>query len=92
MYIPIKNNSWIYSSGGQFAVDRESIRQFPKVFYQEIYNWIMALGPGNNSDDFTSLVDSTKTPRGGFSTASFENMYSDGQCRFFFGLECILQP
>ena len=45
--------------------------------YQEIYNWIMALGPGNNSDDFTSLVDSTKTPRGCFSTASFENMYSD---------------
>ena len=39
MYIPIKNNSWIYSSGGQFAVDREKIRQFPKVFYQEIYNW-----------------------------------------------------
>ena len=39
MYIPIKNNRWIYSSGGQFSVHRESIRQFPKVFYQEIYNW-----------------------------------------------------
>ena len=37
----------------------------------------MALGPGNNSDDFASLVDSSKTPRGGFSGASFENMYSD---------------
>lgn len=38
-YIPIINNRWIYSSGGQFSVRRESIRQFPKVFYQEIYNW-----------------------------------------------------
>ena len=45
--------------------------------YQEIFNWIMALGPGNDTDDFMDLVDSTKKSTGAFSGASFENMYSD---------------
>jgi hypothetical protein len=45
--------------------------------YQEIYNWIMDLGPGRDTDDFMDLVDSTKQSSGAFSNASFENMYSD---------------
>jgi len=45
--------------------------------YQEIFNWILQLGPGNDTDDFMNLVDSTKTTTGTFSNANFENMYSD---------------
>ena len=28
--------------------------------YQEIFNWIMALGPGHDTEDFRELVGSTK--------------------------------
>ena len=45
--------------------------------YQEIYNWIIQLGPGYDTDDFKSLVDSKQTVTGKFSNASFEDMYSD---------------
>jgi hypothetical protein len=45
--------------------------------YQEIFNWIMALGPGNDTEDFRDLVGSTKNATNVFSNASFENMYSD---------------
>ena len=45
--------------------------------YQEIYNWIIQLGPGYDTDDFKSLVDSKQTSTGKFSNASFEDMFSD---------------
>ena len=45
--------------------------------YQEIYNWIMDLGPGRDTDDFRDLVDSRENVNGVFSSADFENMYSD---------------
>ena len=45
--------------------------------YQEIFNWIMALGPGDDTEDFRDLVGSTKNATNAFSNASFENMYSD---------------
>ena len=45
--------------------------------YQEIFNWIMSLGPGRDTDDFADLVGSTKNNRGTFSNASFDLMYSD---------------
>lgn len=45
--------------------------------YQEIYNWIIQLGPGYDTDDFKSLVNSKQTSTGKFSNASFEDMYSD---------------
>ena len=45
--------------------------------YQEIFNWIMALGPGDDTEDFRDLVGSTKNATNVFSNASFENMYSD---------------
>ena len=45
--------------------------------YQEIYNWIIQLGPGYDTEDFRSLVNSKKTTTGKFSNASFEDMYSD---------------
>ena len=45
--------------------------------YQEIYNWIMKLGPGIDTDDYQSLVNSTKTSTGKFSNADFSQMYSD---------------
>jgi len=46
--------------------------------YQEIYNWIIQLGPGYDTDDFQSLVGSTKSTTG-FSNRSgdFAEMYSD---------------
>ena len=49
--------------------------------YQEIYNWIMDLGPGRDPDDFRDLVDSRENVNGVFSSADFENMYSD-DCTF----------
>ena len=55
----------------KFVVDEDMTN------YIEIFNWIIALGPGSDTDDFMNLVDSKKTPKGGFSSASFENMYSD---------------
>ena len=45
--------------------------------YQEIYNWIIQLGPGYDTDDFKSLVNSKQAVTGKFSNASFEDMYSD---------------
>ena len=45
--------------------------------YQEVYNWIMQLGPGYDTSDFTSLVDVKKNIEGKFSSANFEDMYSD---------------
>lgn len=45
--------------------------------YLEIYNWMMALGPGIDTDDFVGLVEATKTGKNRFSNAKFENMYSD---------------
>lgn len=45
--------------------------------YKEIFNWIMALGPGNDTGDFQTLTDSKKTTTGQFSNADFSKMYSD---------------
>ena len=45
--------------------------------YKEIFNCIMSLGPGRDTDDFADLVGSTKNNRGTFSNASFDLMYSD---------------
>ena len=46
--------------------------------YQEIFNWIMQLGPGYNTDDFKNLVGSTISTTG-FNTrgGDFTKMYSD---------------
>ena len=55
----------------KFVVDEDMTN------YQEIYNWIMALGPGMDTDDFVSLTDAKKTTQGKFSSASFDKMYSD---------------
>tara|TARA_B100000579_G_C22690296_1_gene784669 strand:- start:400 stop:963 length:564 start_codon:yes stop_codon:yes gene_type:complete len=46
--------------------------------YQEIYNWIIQLGPGYDTDDFRTLTGATKTTTG-FSnrSADFAEMYSD---------------
>ena len=46
--------------------------------YQEIFNWIMQLGPGSDTDDFQTLVGSTKTTTG-FDNRSgdMKEMYSD---------------
>ena len=46
--------------------------------YQEIFNWIMQLGPGSNTDDFRELVGATKTTTG-FDDRSgdYSDMYSD---------------
>ena len=46
--------------------------------YQEIFNWIMQLGPGHDTDDFQTLVGSTKTTTG-FDNRSgdMKEMYSD---------------
>ncbi len=56
----------------RFIVDEDMVN------YQEIYNWIMQLGPGYDSDHFRDLVGSTAT------TTNFDNksgdmkkMYSD---------------
>jgi hypothetical protein len=47
--------------------------------YQEIFNWIMQLGPGHNTDDFRELVGSVKTATGLFDNRSgdMKSMYSD---------------
>ena len=47
--------------------------------YQEIFNWIMQLGPGHNTDDFRELVGSVKTTTGLFDNRSgdMKAMYSD---------------
>jgi hypothetical protein len=55
----------------KFVVDEDMTN------YQEIYNWMMALGPGFDTDDFVGLVEGKKTPSGGVSSSKFENMYSD---------------
>ena len=55
----------------KFVVDEDMTN------YQEIFNWIMALGPGHDTKDFINLVEAQKTTTGKFSNAKFENMYSD---------------
>ena len=46
--------------------------------YQEIFNWIMALGPGSDTDDFRTLVGSTKSTTGFDNrTGDYAEMYSD---------------
>ena len=55
----------------KFVVDEDMTN------YQEIYDWIMALGPGFDTDDFVGLVEATKGSERKFSNAKFENMYSD---------------
>lgn len=55
----------------KFVVDEDMTN------YQEIFNWIMALGPGVDTQDFINLVDAKKNTKGKFSNANFENMYSD---------------
>ena len=56
----------------RFAVDEDMKN------YQEIYNWIMQLGPGANTDDFRTLVGSTKSTTGFDNrTGDFKEMYSD---------------
>lgn len=45
--------------------------------YQEIYDWIMRLGPGIDTADYKSLTNSQQTVTGGFSSADFQQMYSD---------------
>jgi len=55
----------------KFVVDEDMTN------YLEIYNWIMQLGPGYDTDDFAGLVETQKGGTGKFSNAKFENMYSD---------------
>lgn len=45
--------------------------------YMEIFNWIMALGPGTDDESFTTLTGSKKNITGRFSNADFSKMYSD---------------
>ena len=56
----------------RFAVDEDMTN------YQEIFNWIMALGPGSDTDDFRTLVGSTKSTTGFDNrTGDYAEMYSD---------------
>ena len=56
----------------RFAVDEDMKN------YQEIYNWIMALGPGHDTDDFKTLVGSTKYTGTSITTRGDDlEMYSD---------------
>ena len=55
----------------KFVVDEDMTN------YKEIFNWIMALGPGYDTDDYVALVEATKTGTNKFSNAKYENMYSD---------------
>ena len=45
--------------------------------YMEIFNWIMALGPGSDEGDFQNLTGSSKNTSGQFSNSDFSKMYSD---------------
>ena len=56
----------------RFIVDEDMLN------YQEIYNWIMQLAPGYDTDDFRELIGSTKTTTG-FDNRSgdYSKMYSD---------------
>ena len=54
----------------RFAVDEDMKN------YQEIFNWIMQLGPGVDSHDFASLIGSTGRDWGNRS-GDFKEMYSD---------------
>ena len=45
--------------------------------YMEIFNWIMALGPGSDEGDFQTLTGSSKNTAGQFSNSDFSKMYSD---------------
>ena len=47
--------------------------------YQEIFNWIMQLGPGHDTDDFRELVGSVKQSTGIYDNRSGDmtEMYSD---------------
>ena len=56
----------------RFIVDEDMLN------YQEIYNWIMQLAPGANTDDFSTLIGSTKSTTG-FDNRSgdYTEMYSD---------------
>ena len=56
----------------RFAVDEDMVN------YQEVYNWIMQLGPGIATDDFKDLVGSTKSTTGFDNrTGDYKEMYSD---------------
>ena len=54
----------------RFAVDEDMSN------YQEIFNWIMQLGPGVDSDDFADLIGSSGKDWGRRS-GDFKEMYSD---------------
>ena len=56
----------------RFIVDEDMLN------YQEIFNWIMQLAPGADTDDFRTLVGSTKTTTG-FDNRSgdYTEMFSD---------------
>ena len=46
--------------------------------YQEIFDWIMKLGPGSDTDDFRALVGSTRSQTGfDNKTGDYAEMYSD---------------
>ena len=45
--------------------------------YQEIFNWIMQLGPGMDTDDFQTLTNTKGNPKGWLSDSDYEEMYSD---------------
>jgi len=55
----------------KFVVDEDMTN------YREIFDWIMKLGPGLDTDDYKSLVDSKIDSNNKFSSATFANMYSD---------------
>ena len=58
--------------GVRFIVDEDMTN------YQEIYNWMIQLGPGYDTDDYKGLVGSTISTTG-FNTrgGDFTKMYSD---------------
>ena len=55
----------------KFVVDEDMTN------YREIFEWIMSLGPGVDTDDYKKLVDSKIDSNNKFSSATFENMFSD---------------
>tara|TARA_B110000459_G_C16303572_1_gene356012 strand:+ start:50 stop:475 length:426 start_codon:yes stop_codon:yes gene_type:complete len=55
----------------KFVVDEDMTN------YREIYDWIMAIGPGFDTKDFSTLIDSKKTSSGAFASGNYENMFSD---------------
>ena len=56
----------------RFIVDEDMVN------YREIYNWIIQLAPGYDTDDYRELIGSTKTTTG-FDDRSgdYTKMYSD---------------